>query len=54
MIEGGFEVTDITLEMMPAFMKERTPQYHRRARRLDHQVNAARGPSPKGVAPAAR
>jgi putative tricarboxylic transport membrane protein len=27
MFEGGFEVTDITLEMMPAFMKERTQEY---------------------------
>ena len=27
MTDDGFEVTDITLEMVPAFMKERTPQY---------------------------
>lgn len=26
MTEDGFEVTDVTLEMVPAFMKERTPQ----------------------------
>jgi len=27
MVEGGFEVTDITYEQMPAFMKERTQDY---------------------------
>ena len=27
MFEGGFEVTDISYEMMPAFMKERTAEY---------------------------
>jgi len=27
MTDDGFEVTDITLEMVPGFMKERTPQY---------------------------
>jgi tripartite-type tricarboxylate transporter receptor subunit TctC len=27
MVEGGFEVIDVTLEMVPAFMAERTPQY---------------------------
>ena len=34
MFEGGFEVVDITLEMMPAFMKERTPEYLNSARAL--------------------
>ena len=34
MFEDGFEVTDITLEMVPAFMKERTPQYLDSARTL--------------------
>jgi tripartite-type tricarboxylate transporter receptor subunit TctC len=34
MVEGGFEVTDITLEMIPAFMAERTPQYLDSARTL--------------------
>ena len=32
--DDGFEVTDITLEMIPAFMKERTPQYLNSARTL--------------------
>jgi tripartite-type tricarboxylate transporter receptor subunit TctC len=32
--DDGFEVTDITLEMVPAFMKERTPQYLDSARTL--------------------
>jgi tripartite-type tricarboxylate transporter receptor subunit TctC len=27
MIDGGFEVTDVTYEQMPAFMKERTQEY---------------------------
>jgi hypothetical protein len=27
MVEGGFEVIDITYEKMPAFMKERTQDY---------------------------
>jgi tripartite-type tricarboxylate transporter receptor subunit TctC len=34
MFEGGFEVTDITLEMMPAFMKERTQEYLNSAKSL--------------------
>jgi putative tricarboxylic transport membrane protein len=34
MTDDGFEVTDITLEMVPAFMKERTPQYLNSARTL--------------------
>lgn len=34
MFEGGFEVTDITLEMMPAFMKERTQEYLNSAKAL--------------------
>jgi tripartite-type tricarboxylate transporter receptor subunit TctC len=34
MFEGGFEVTDITLEMMPAFMKERTAEYMSSAKTL--------------------
>jgi tripartite-type tricarboxylate transporter receptor subunit TctC len=34
MFEGGFEVTDITLEMMPAFMKERTQGYLNSAKTL--------------------
>jgi tripartite-type tricarboxylate transporter receptor subunit TctC len=34
MVEGGFEVTDITLEMIPAFMAERTPQYLNSAKTL--------------------
>ena len=33
MVEGGFEVTDIGLEQMPAFMKERSVEY----------MNAAKG-----------
>jgi tripartite-type tricarboxylate transporter receptor subunit TctC len=32
--DDGFEVTDITYEMVPAFMKERTPQYLDSARTL--------------------
>jgi len=27
MVEGGFEVIDVTYEKMPAFMKERTQDY---------------------------
>jgi hypothetical protein len=27
MFEGGFEVVDVTYEMMPVFMKERTQVY---------------------------
>ncbi len=34
MFEGGFEVVDITLEMMPAFMKERTQEYLNSAKTL--------------------
>jgi tripartite-type tricarboxylate transporter receptor subunit TctC len=34
MTDDGFEVTDITLDMVPAFMKERTPQYLDSARTL--------------------
>src|SRR5262252_8585119 len=34
MIDDGFEVTDITLEMVPAFMKEREPQYLQSAKTL--------------------
>jgi len=34
MFDGGFEVTDITLEMMPAFMKERTQEYLNSAKTL--------------------
>jgi tripartite-type tricarboxylate transporter receptor subunit TctC len=34
MFEGGFEVTDITYEMMPAFMKERTQEYLNSAKTL--------------------
>ena len=34
MSEQGFEVTDITVEMMPAFMKERTPEYMKSAKIL--------------------
>jgi len=34
MFEGGFEVTDITLEMMPAFMKERAQEYLNSAKAL--------------------
>ena len=34
MTEQGFEVTDITVEMMPAFMKERTPEYMKSAKML--------------------
>ena len=34
MFEGGFEVTDITVEMMPAFMKERTQEYMNSAKTL--------------------
>jgi tripartite-type tricarboxylate transporter receptor subunit TctC len=32
--EDGFEITDITYEMVPAFMKERTPQYLNSAKTL--------------------
>ena len=34
MFDGGFEVIDITLEMMPAFMKERTQEYLNSAKTL--------------------
>jgi tripartite-type tricarboxylate transporter receptor subunit TctC len=34
MFDGGFEVTDVTLEMMPAFMKERTREYLSSAKAL--------------------
>jgi tripartite-type tricarboxylate transporter receptor subunit TctC len=34
MTDDGFEVTDITLEMVPAFMKERAPQYLNSAKAL--------------------
>jgi len=34
MFEGGFEVTDITLEQMPAFMKERSAEYMNSAKAL--------------------
>ena len=34
MQEGGFEVTDITLEMVPAFMKERSQEYMNAAKTL--------------------
>src|SRR4029450_5381158 len=34
MYEGGFEVTDITVEMMPAFMKERAQEYMNSAKTL--------------------
>ena len=34
MFEGGFEVTDISLEQMPAFMKERTREYLNSAKTL--------------------
>jgi tripartite-type tricarboxylate transporter receptor subunit TctC len=34
MQDGGFEVTDITLEMVPAFMKERTQEYMNSAKTL--------------------
>jgi tripartite-type tricarboxylate transporter receptor subunit TctC len=34
MFEGGFEVTDISYEMMPAFMKERTAEYLNSAKTL--------------------
>ncbi len=34
MQEGGFEVTDITLEMVPAFMKERSQEYLNAAKAL--------------------
>ena len=34
MFEQGFEVTDITVDMMPAFMKERTPEYMKSAKIL--------------------
>jgi len=34
MVEGGFEVVDVTLEMMPAFMKERSQEYLNSAKAL--------------------
>ena len=34
MTDDGFEVTDIALEMIPAFMKERKPQYLQSAKTL--------------------
>ncbi len=34
MTDDGFEVTDIALEMVPAFMKEREPQYLESAKTL--------------------
>jgi len=34
MQEGGFEVTDITLEMVPAFMRERSQEYMNAAKTL--------------------
>ena len=34
MTDDGFEVTDIALEMIPAFMKEREPQYLQSAKTL--------------------
>jgi tripartite-type tricarboxylate transporter receptor subunit TctC len=34
MVDGGFEVTDITLEMVPAFLKERSAEYLNSARGL--------------------
>jgi len=34
MFEQGFEVTDITVDMMPAFMKERTQEYMKSAKNL--------------------
>ena len=34
MVEGGVEVTDISLEMMPAFMKERSREYLNSAKTL--------------------
>jgi hypothetical protein len=34
MFEGGFEQTDITYEMMPVFMKERTQEYLNSAKTL--------------------
>ena len=34
MTDDGFEVTDITLEMVPTFMKERAPQYLNSAKTL--------------------
>ncbi len=34
MVDGGFEVTDITLDQMPAFMKARTAEYLNSARGL--------------------
>jgi hypothetical protein len=34
MFEGGFEVTDITLEMVPAFMQQRSQEYLNSARAL--------------------
>jgi tripartite-type tricarboxylate transporter receptor subunit TctC len=34
MLEDGFEVTDISLEQMPAFLKERTAEYMNSAKSL--------------------
>ena len=34
MVEQGFEVTDISLDQIPAFMKERTPEYMKSAKTL--------------------
>ena len=34
MFEGGFEVTDITYEMVPALIKERTQEYLNSAKTL--------------------
>ncbi|MEJ7668226.1 MAG: tripartite tricarboxylate transporter substrate binding protein [Casimicrobiaceae bacterium] len=34
MVDGGFEVTDISLEKMPAFMKERTQEYLNTAKQM--------------------
>ena len=34
MVDGGFEVTDISLDKMPAFMKERTQEYLNTAKQM--------------------
>ena len=34
MTDDGFEVTDITVDMIPAFMTEREPQYLQSAKTL--------------------
>ena len=34
MVDGGFEVTDISLEKMPAFMKQRTQEYLNTAKQM--------------------